>query len=430
MKKYDECVNYILNIPRFHAKNTPEDTYFWLRKLTGDYSPVTIHVAGTDGKGSTCAFIDSILREAGYNVGLFTSPHLVKINERIAVGGVMISDDEFVRIFQDVKDVVNEGGPVGHPSFFEFVFLMAMRYFSLKKADHIIIETGLGGRLDATNCIPQKDVAVITKLGFDHMEYLGDTLELIAGEKAGIMRAGTPTVFFDNKDEASEVIKQTAKRLNSKCYPISTEEITINRILKENIDFSIQCGYYNYDSLVLGMSASYQTINASLAIGALKALEDKNISELQIREGLRKAFWPGRMEEVLPGVYVDGAHNTDGMGAFLDAVSRRPAKTGRILLFGVVADKQYDLMIEMIHDSGLFDIIVTAKLESERSISVESMKEAFKRFDNLKVSYFDTVTEAFDAALEQRRSPEDEIYAVGSLYLVGQIKELTAKKVK
>lgn len=427
-----DCCNYILDIPKFAGKNTLQDTHKLLDYVYEEGSARVVHIAGTNGKGSTTLYLCTMLRDMGYKVGMFTSPHLVRMNERIKVNNKEISNEEFTECFEDIKKIVKEEGSVAHPSFFEFLFLMAMDYFSKLKVDYIVLETGLGGRLDATNCIIRKDLSVITKIGMDHMEYLGDTLDKIAYEKAGIIAEGVPVVAYDNKDIAFDVISEVAKNKNSTCYPISSENIKILLQNKQIIDFSIGCRYYRLGGLRLKTAATYQVMNASLAVMAAFCLENEKFSQEIVQSSLLKAFWPGRMEEILPEVYLDGAHNVDGIQAFLASVKSHifddesscsnGGNQHRLLLFSVVKDKEYTKMIDLIVDSKLFDRVYVSPLDSDRKTSLDTLKDAFGKYD-IDAVFFSKVDDAYAKALEDKKSG-DILYIAGSLYLVGRIKAI------
>ncbi len=432
MDRYTDCCNYILDIPKFAGKNTLQDTHKLLDYVYEEGSARVVHIAGTNGKGSTTLYLCTMLRDMGYKVGMFTSPHLVRMNERIKVNNKEISNEEFTECFEDIKRIVKEEGSVAHPSFFEFLFLMAMDYFSKQKVDYIVLETGLGGRLDATNCIIRKDLSVITKIGMDHMEYLGDTLDKIAYEKAGIIAEGVPVVAYDNKDIAFDVISEVAKNKNSTCYPISSENIKILLQNKQIIDFSIGCRYYRLGGLRLKTAATYQVMNASLAVMAAFCLENEKFSQEIVQSSLLKAFWPGRMEEILPEVYLDGAHNVDGIQAFLASVKSHifddesscsnGGNQHRLLLFSVVKDKEYTKMIDLIVDSKLFDRVYVSPLDSDRKTSLDTLKDAFGKYD-IDAVFFSKVDDAYAKALEDKKSG-DSLYIAGSLYLVGRIKAI------
>lgn len=423
MFNYDECVNYILDIPKFHSKGSLEDVRRLLDQVYTSTKRRIIHVAGTNGKGSVCSFISSMLQSAGYHTAVFTSPHLVRINERIALDGRMISDEAFAECFEAVLELVRKEEHGYHPSFFEFLFLMAMRYFDTSNADIIILETGLGGRLDATNSIRHKDLSIITKIGYDHMEYLGNSLDSIAYEKAGIIAPDTPVAYIDYHDVSSDVIKDRAGKLNSTCYSIPCEAIRDIHMTKEGIDFSVQCEYYRYDGLRVGMYGKYQALNAALAILALKVLGDIRVADRTIADGIFSTRWPGRMEELTPGVFLDGAHNEDGIEAFLASVRALPCKGRRLLLFSVVSDKEYSRMISMISHSSLFDEVYVCPLESQRALRKEELVGVFESIATLKPRCFDTAREAIGRLLMDKQE-EDIIFATGSLYLIGELRPL------
>ena len=426
---YEEACEYILDIPKFAGKHTLADTKEMLGRLTGSrIESKIIHVAGTNGKGSVCAYLQSILRTAGFHVGMFISPHLETMRERILYDGEMIPQESFVKTFELVREE-SDRQKENHPSFFEFLFLMGMCYFKKKEPDYIILETGLGGRLDATNCIAKPKLCVITEIGFDHMQYLGNTLVEIAGEKAGIIKPGTPVVYLDKREETSRVIEQTAAGLETPAIAVKKSQIGRPVMRKKSIDFSFSNGYYRYDNLILRTTAAYQTENASLALVAARSLKEERIADEAIRKGLYDAFWPGRMEEILPHVFLDGAHNEDGIEAFLQSVSASAEETKkgkRLLLFGVVADKQYDKMIGRIAASDLFSHIAVTVLASDRSASIDKLKVAWAQYKTADCSFHESAEEAFHY-IQSIQKEADTIYIAGSLYLVGQIKTLVRR---
>ena len=428
---YEEACEYILDIPKFAGKHTLADTKELLGRLTGSrIESKIIHVAGTNGKGSVCAYLQSILRAAGFHVGMFISPHLETMRERILYDGEMIPQESFVKAFDLVREE-SDRQKEKHPSFFEFLFLMGMCYFKEKEPDYIILETGLGGRLDATNCIAKPKLCVITEIGFDHMQYLGNTLVEIAGEKAGIIKPGTPVIYLDKREETSRVIEQTAAMLETTAIAVKKSQIGRPVMRKKSIDFSFSNGYYRYDNLILRTTAAYQTENASVALVAARSLKEERIDDEAVRKGLYDAFWPGRMEEILPRVFLDGAHNEDGIEAFLTSVSaanteREKAAGKRLLLFGVVADKQYDKMIGRIAASQLFSHIAVTVLASDRSASIDKLKVAWAQYKTADCSFHESAEEAFHY-IQSIQKEADTIYIAGSLYLVGQIKTLVRR---
>lgn len=428
---YEAAVSYLYDMPRFTAKHTLEDTHAQLVRLGSPERNIKhiIHVAGTNGKGSVCAYMQSILEEAGYAVAMFTSPHLVDIRERFVIKGEIISREEFLRAFLQVYDSLNwielDQGEGYHPTFFEYLFFMAMLLFSQADLDYCILETGLGGRLDATNAVADKLLTIITRISRDHVEYLGDTIARIAGEKAGIMREKTPLVYCGDVEEAAAVFEEYARNLRICTYPVSKKDYAFENFHNKTIDFSLHTRYYGYIRVSLHTLARYQMENAALAVRAIEVLDEgRTIAAKQLRRGLEKCFWPGRMEEILPEVFVDGAHNEDGIRAFLDTVKADGCESrgqSRTLLFSVVQDKDYKSMIEQVSDSGLFTRIAVAHMGTSRAAELSQLEGLFNS-ETQRVTFYGNVGEAFHSLLDER-GEDERIYIAGSLYLVGEIKE-------
>ena len=432
----EECEDFLNSVPSFTDKHTIEDTRQFMDFLGNpDENMKIIHVAGTNGKGSVCNYIQTVLMKAGFKVGMFTSPHLVKISERLKVDGKPISDGIFCEIFvETIRRIVEFDREDYFPSYFEFLFFMAMLLYDVYPVDYLVLETGLGGRLDATNAVSKPLLCVITEIGYDHMQYLGNTLSDIAAEKAGIIKHNIPIVFFDKQSESTEVIKKTALEHDSRAIVVEKKNIEdVSYIRDESgnkyIAFSYNSLYDKYVDLKLSTEAVYQTENAALAIEALEVLKSQGteISELDIREGLLSAKWEGRMEEVRPGIYVDGAHNIDGIKAFLESSENIPSEGRKMLLFGIVGDKQYKDIVREILRSKQFDNIFVAVLETSRSVSVSDLKSAFEdakdelQIMGLPIKYYSNVRDAITDIITIRKSG-DTVFAAGSLYLVGQIK--------
>ena len=428
---YEEAVNYILDVPRFTKKNVPEDTerFFDFLGRPGERAKI-VHVAGTNGKGSVCAFVTSVLERAGISTGLFSSPHLVDIRERFRLNGEMISREAFASCLNRVMDSLElfraeTGKAEYHPTFFELLFFMGMLWFSDQKAEAIVLETGMGGRLDATNVVRRPAVCVITRIGLDHMEYLGDTKEKIAAEKAGIIKPRVPVVFWDEDPSVSRVIVEKAKKIDAETIPVSEEEVGFFNFKNKTVDFSMRSGYYEYIRVCLHTPAVYQRQNAALAVRALEVVNGKLMQEPEaakritreaIEEGLSAAHWSGRMEEVLPGVLIDGAHNEDGVHAFLESVRHDGCEGRRSLLFSVVSDKRAGRMAEQILESGLFSRIVAAPMKSGRSLTREQLDEIWMG----QAELYDSPEKAFDTLIREK-GKKDMVYAAGSLYLAGQL---------
>lgn len=424
MRTYEECEKYILDIPKFAAKNELADTYRILEKLVDvDSLPHIIHVAGTNGKGSVCAFLRSILTEAGYHVGFFISPHLVDMTERIAVDYEDISREDFVRIFDKVKSCVEhmiECGEAHHPSFFEFIFLMAITYYCEQKPDYIILETGLGGRLDATNCIKGiEKTCVITEIGFDHMQYLGDTIAKIAGEKAGIINEGATVIYMDKREEASAVIRDKCVEMRTHYTEVKSSDISNVSDTSDGLSFDVKIGSNHFRDMEISTKALYQCENAALAINTAMLL---GIDEESVRAGIKAMKWAGRMEKIADGIYLDGAHNEDGVEACLKSVKHMPGE--KILLFAVVNDKKYESMIEQIVKSGAFEHILVTKAGEDRATDVNMIADIFrsKAKGEIQVEAYENIGEAYNRSLGIRDNRT--LIVTGSLYLVGEIKDL------
>lgn len=427
---FEEAEEYINNTPRFTGKNTMEDTKAFLRRLgEPDKSMRIIHVAGTNGKGSVCAYLRYILEAAGYEVALFTSPHLVDIRERFVIEGEMVSREDFLRAFLRIYDMLDwealeRGEKAYHPTYFEYLFFIAMVLFSERRPDFCILETGLGGRLDATNSVSRKELSVITRISLDHIEYLGNTVEKIAGEKAGIMQKEAQAVYWDTCPETSRVFALRAEELGISAEIVSKSDYRFLSFRNKSIDFSVYTRYYSYISLTLHTIAKYQMENAALAVRAVEMLDGgQTVTAEHIRRGIENCFWAGRMEEVLPDVYVDGAHNEDGIRAFLETVAADGHEGARVLLFSVVKDKDYERMVEELMNSGLFRRVLIAHMQTGRAVELEKLRELFDRYSGCGYDFYENVTTAFQELLRSRM-PGERAYIAGSLYLAGEIKEL------
>lgn len=441
MMRYEEAERFLLEIPRFTKKNRMEDTKSFLHLLGDpDLSGKIIHVAGTNGKGSVCAYLASVFEQAGYRVGLFTSPHLVTMRERFRLNGEMISEMAFIESLERVMQQLRGGEMENanyHPTFFEMLFFMAMLWFQSEGADIMILETGLGGRLDATNSVSRKELCVITEIGLDHIEYLGDTIPKIAGEKAGILQAGVPVVFADTKKDASRVILERAKALSCPAFPVSKGDARKIGIHKNFIDFSYNTRYYGYVGCTLNTCAHYQIENAALAVRVLDVLGEKlPVSGSDLTKGLQRMHWEGRMEEILPGVYADGAHNADGIRAFLETVKEDGCCGRRFLLFSAVQEKQYREIIRQILASGQFDEICLTKLKNTRGLSSQILLETYQE-EREQLPEAEARRVQFTCAADcetgllkllKKKQKKDVIYIAGSLYLVGESKAYIKRK--
>jgi dihydrofolate synthase/folylpolyglutamate synthase len=424
LSSYRQAEEYILGIPKFTRKNTWEQTRKFYEFLgRPGSSSLLLHVAGTNGKGSVCAYMASCLKQAGISAGMFTSPHLVTMRERIRLNGEMISEEDFLQVFHGLKEALEEyrrakNREEYHPTFFEFLFFINMLYMEEKKPEAVILETGLGGRLDATNVIDPPKVCIITEIGMDHMEYLGNTLTAIAGEKAGIIKPGSTVVYRLNRQETAAVIEQKASACGCFCRSVSERDWQTQIIQHKKIDFSYHSRYDEYVQLTLPQAALYQVENVCLALAALEE-SGLGVGREAVQEGVRLCRWEGRMEEVLPDVFLDGAHNEDGIDAFLAAVREDGCAGQRWLLFSAVADKEYAVMKDKLAASGLFSHIYTAPLHNARGLAKEELEQLFTAGEAVIA---DNAGEGLEEILSGKKEG-DLVYAAGSLYLVGELKE-------
>ena len=428
---YQEATEFILSIPKFTSKNKPEHTRLFLQYLGHPERHFkVIHVAGTNGKGSVCAYLDAMLRAQKKRVGLFTSPHLVKINERIVVDGEMLSDAQFLSVFEKVQAAVGrmQEENLPHPTFFEFLFGMAVTAFAEAKVEYAVLETGLGGRLDATNTVEQPVCSVITSIGYDHTELLGDTLEEIAAEKSGIIKKGTPVIYMEGAEESNRVIEETAKNLGNRCKKIGKNAFKILGIQNKSIAFSCASAYYEDVTWRLNNTGAYQPENACLALEVMRLLfgEAKQLRAWQ--EALSQVIWKGRMEEVQPDVFIDGAHNISAVERFAESVKKNSTGQGTILLFSAVQDKDYEQMIAYLCRQVDAEIYLVTQIQDKRAEARGILAETFRRFTDRPVLEMETIADAWEYIMKNQNGRR--VYCLGSLYLVGMIKELMEQSKK
>lgn len=419
---YSEAERYILDIPRFTKKNDLGQTKKFLEYLGDPQKGMkVIHVAGTNGKGSVCAYIDCMLRSEGIKTGLFTSPHLVKLNERIRADGKSIDDKTFCRAFAEARQAVDRMQKAGlpHPTFFEFLLGMAMAVFWEAGVEYVVLETGLGGRLDATSAV-EPDICVITSIGMDHMQYLGNTIAEIAGEKAGIIRPGVPVFFAGTDPKSDEVIRRTAEENNSFCKKIGKDAYEILGIRDKHIAFSCSSAYYGNTTWKLNNTAVCQPGNAVLSMEVMRCLFGRNGHPDRWREALSTLKWEGRMEEVLPDVYIDGAHNISAVEALVQSVPKDGK--GNIVLFSAVKDKDYEKMAACLCREMEVDLFVVTQIRDSRGADAGELADIFRKYTKRPVVVKTSVREALDFVISRRQGRK--VYCLGSFYLAGEIKEL------
>lgn len=432
---YKEAAAYIEEIPKFTKKHTIEHTKEFLRRLHNpEAGKKIIHVAGTNGKGSVCAYMKAILLAEEKHTGFFTSPHLIALNERIQVDQRQVDDDEFLRAFLKVKQVVDEMDSEGiaHPSYFEFLFGMGMVVFAETGMEYIILETGLGGRLDATNSVEYPLVTVITSISMDHTEHLGDTIEKIAFEKAGIIKEQVPVICDASNEKALEIIRRQALHMHADCREISKNAFEIREITDKHIAFSRVNAYDEDVTWTVAGAGLYQVMNASLAIEAMEyALHGEAVHKDRWKEALMAVKWEGRMEEVLPQVFIDGAHNPGAVEAFVESAAYMEAaksaeekgeKALPVLLFSAAADKEYEQMIAYLCENLPAKEYIVTEIEDQRKVPAAKLEQVFKAHTSQKVTAISDAGEALELALTEKEE-DGRVYCLGSLYLAGTIKE-------
>lgn len=401
---FSEAIQFLYGLRLFGAKLGLENT----RKLAGlAGNPQDglrfIHVAGTNGKGSTCAMLEGIYRAAGLRVGLFTSPHLVSFRERIQVDRQLISEAEVVALVERTQARLGQFPREHHPTFFEVITVMALEFFAEKKCDLVVWETGLGGRLDATNIVTPL-ASVITNIALDHQQWLGETLAKIAGEKAGIIKAGAPAITNTEEPEALAVIAQTAKEKNAPLTVVSEKDLAA-----EFAD-------------ALSLAGEHQRRNAALAVTTAGILRKQiRVSGLQIRAGLQRVEWPGRLQLICRGekkFLLDGAHNLAGAQVLRRALEQNFAAQPKALVLGILEDKDWRHICETL--APLAQKIVTAPVRSGRTARAEDLAAACRAANPSA-----TVSAADSLAGGLRETEGGNLTVItGSLYLVGEALEL------
>lgn len=407
-----------LGLDRVHtalrALKNPETTY------------PALHVAGTNGKGSTCAFASACLSAQGYKVGLYTSPHLVRVNERIRINGLEISDRLLGQRILEVLEAYPEALQVPAPlTYFELGTLVALWHFARQKVDVAVLETGLGGRLDATTAA-RPVVTAITPISFDHMDYLGHTLTAIAQEKAGIIKPGVPLVVSRQEPDAMEVLESVARqkgaplRVEGRDFRLEPEDASGRTFVYRGMRTSVP-------KLWLGLRGPHQAQNAAVALACLELLEDRGlgISQPNARTGLASAEWPGRFEEFpgKPTVVLDGAHNPHGVQSLVNALDAVYPNRRVHLVFGVLGDKDHRPMLRT-----LFPRCASVHLTpvpSPRTLAPERYADEARQLCP-EVELYGSAQEALSGA-RMRAAPEDLVVCAGSLFLVGVLRALVTK---
>ena len=433
---YDAAVRYLLSLGRELAAPTQAaaakfdlENITVLAKRLGRPDRVypSAHIAGTNGKGSTAAFLESILRHAGFRTGLNTSPHLEKINERIRVGGEEISDAAFAETFARVQSVTEEllakGKLRAHPTYFECVTAMAFEYFSRAEVEFGVFEVGLGGRLDATNILTPA-VSIITRIDFDHENFLGHSIREIASEKAGILKEGVPVVVAEQHGEAREVILARARELHCPVIETSAAYRIENSVMEEGCARAIVTRVASGRSVEIApqLKGGFQLQNALAAVAAAHVLRRQGfaIPAEAIEKGIAATVWPGRLERLhsRPDVYLDGAHNPAAARELASFWQQELANRKILLLYGALRDKAVDEIAGVLFP--LAAEVVFTEPGTSRAISAAQLSEIAGHYA-AHSSVMADAEQAFDYVFS-KAAPEDAVFVTGSLYLVGQLR--------
>lgn len=382
---YEEAMNFIQNTNKFGTVLGLDSIRELLARLGNPQEQLKIvHIAGTNGKGSILAFLASVFRESGYRAGRYVSPASFSYEERFRINEENISKEDLCYYVEQVKDVsddmVNDG--MAHPTMFEIETALSFLYFRDKKVDVVLLETGMGGRLDATNIVSRPICTVIASIGYDHMQYLGNTITEIAGEKAGIIKEGCPVVSYNNDREANEVIKAAAEE---KCCRLDFVNLPGIRILAQSLkgqSFSYRSSHGRwYEKIEIPLLGDHQIQNAATALEVLEVIKNYYcISEFQIEEGFRNTVWRGRLEMLseYPAVICDGAHNPDGSRCLAKFLQNNFTNRRIIYIMGVLADKEYERMLE--ETAGIADCIYTVAPDNPRALSSQKLGEAAGKY--------------------------------------------------
>jgi dihydrofolate synthase / folylpolyglutamate synthase len=437
---YDQAVKYLLTLGRElaspqqarAAKFDLENIIALTARLGNPQRAFpSVHVAGTNGKGSTSAMLASILQSAGMRVGLYTSPHLLRINERIRLDGAEISDADFAAIFTSLHDVIEEllaaGTLAAHPTYFECVTAMAFEFFARQKVDIAVIEVGMGGRLDSTSVVVP-EVAVITPIDFDHENFLGHSIEQIAAEKAGIIKPGAWVVCAAGHPAAVEVIRRRAAEQGARLIePGEVYDVS---------DLHAEAGCYRFVAIPrnpapgagreieirLPLAGRFQVQNALTALTAARLLAERGfpVNDAAIAGGLAAVRWPGRLERLLdrPAVYIDGTHNPSGARELVSFWREHFAGRRLHLVYGTMRDKAVDEVAGLLFPHATTVILTQSR--QPRSLSAEALA-AMTRHLASSVEVIPDPAVALDRAIELA-APEDVVFAAGSLYLVGDLR--------
>ena len=420
---YAEAIKFIESTEKFGIKPGLDAIKRLLAKLGNPQNDLeVIHIAGTNGKGSTASYIKSILMHAGYRVGFYTSPSLYALEERIQINNGLIDQDDFAAVASDVKNAVDELVEEGFDPNTEFEIFTAMAFLHFKRqsVDFVVLEVGLGGRLDATNVVDKPLVSVITPIALDHVNILGDTLEKVAFEKGGIIKENVPLVIHPQEPQASKVLKELAEEKSATMIVAPVDLIDVTQMSLEGTVFTL--GVHPYRISMIGTHQAQNAVVAMTAVGVLNREYKKHVPEEAILKGLEATKWPCRLEVVdsTPKIILDGAHNPHGAKALaksLEMILPRGCKP--TILIGMLGDKDVDEVLEIM--KGYFGKVVVTEPHNDRKLPAGDLNLKLKKLGADTVVEKD-VLKALQVALDLTDSSE-LILAFGSFYLVGQIRQ-------
>jgi dihydrofolate synthase/folylpolyglutamate synthase len=420
-----------LRIVRYNTQNFDLERMRTLLKKLGNPQDSfrSVHVAGTKGKGSTCAMISSMLQASGYKTAFYSSPHLVDVRERMCINGEMISQADFVRLVRLVEPVVKRMKPT--PTYFDVLTAIAFKWFAEQKVDVAVVETGLGGRLDSTNVL-KPEVTAITSISKDHMAQLGPTLTRIAEEKAGIFKAGIPAITVQQDPEAEVVLKRVAEKVGAP-FDVTGKSIEFSyrfessRMLGPHNRVCLTTANSKFEHLAVPLLGEHQAINCGLALAVIDRLKSRGltISDARAMEGLAKTTIPGRMEMVsqTPRVVADGAHNAASVDAMMRAIGQHIPYDSMVVIFGCCADKDVGGMLERITSGA--DKVIFTKVDNIRSADPNELAARYVELYGKMAQVAPTLADALAIAY-RAVTKEDLITITGSFYLVGEAKKLFA----
>jgi len=415
---YQESQDYLNNLSQFGIQLGLNNISLLLDKIKSPQQrlKLIIHVTGTNGKGSTIAFLNSILSEAGFKVGVYTSPHLISFTERIAINHTPILEEEVAEGLTYIRENIPEGLNL---TYFEVTTALAFHYFAQKKVDLTLLEVGLGGRLDATNVV-NSQISVITNIDYDHTDWLGDSLAKIAFEKAGIIKKNSEVITGVASGEALSVIERRALEMKSSLY-------LVNKDIKYRVEKSntIWGEDFKYQNLELGLMGKHQTANAALALMAVELLRKKgvNISEEEIKRGLKKAKWLGRAQVISenPTILLDGAHNPGGAKALRELIEERYFQRPRIMIIGILKDKDVSGIIKELLGKDELVQVILCEPDCERALfTSEIRKEVLKYISEENVQEIKEIKKALNLA-KDKATKDHLICVTGSLYTVAEV---------